>query len=141
MTLALAGYRFGESNHAVYLIEALRQNDPTLLANDWWTRSTLQYHFIFNRLSAWLMRTGQIEPAFLGGYLTLAVLLHVAWRRLTLALGGDDGVYLASAALFHFMAAGTGWGCTTSSRTARFCRATSRTWRCCGVCTSGCAAA
>ena len=110
MTLALSGYRFGESNHAVYLIEALRQNDPTLLANDWWTRSTLQYHFIFNRLSAWLMRSGQIEPAFLGGYLGLAVLLHIAWRRLTLALGGDDGVYLASVILFQLMAAGTGLG-------------------------------
>ena len=110
MTLALAGYRFGESNHAVYLIDALRQNDPALLANDWWTRSTLQYHVIFNRLSAWLMRTGQIEQAFLGGYLGLAVLMHVAWRRLTLALGGDDGAYLASVILFQLMAAGTGLG-------------------------------
>jgi hypothetical protein len=110
MTLALAGYRFGESNHAVYLIEALRQNDPTLLVNDWWTRSTLQYHFVFNRLAAWLMRVEVIEPVFLAGYVALAVLLHTAWRRITLTLGGDDGAYLASVVIFHLLAAGTGLG-------------------------------
>lgn len=110
MTLALAGYRFGESNHAVYLVDALRRNDPTLLANDWWTQSTLQYHFVFNWLSALLMKTDLIEPAFLAGYLGLAILLHVAWRRLTLAGGGDDAVYLASVVLYHLMAAGTGLG-------------------------------
>lgn len=110
MTLALAGYRFGESNHAVYLVDALRRNDPALLANDWWVRSTLQYHFVFSRLSAWLMRVGWIEPAFLAGYLGLTVLLHVAWRRLTHALGGCDGAYLASVIVFQLMAAGTGLG-------------------------------
>ena len=110
MTLTLAGYRFGESNHAVYLLAALRQNDPGLLANDWWTRSTLQYHFVFNHLSAWLMRIGWIEQVFLAAYVGLAILLHVGWRRLTLALGGDDRVYLVSAILYHLMAAGTGLG-------------------------------
>jgi hypothetical protein len=110
MTLALAGYQYGESNHAVYLVDALRHNDPTLLANDWWTQSTLQYHFVFNRLSAVLMRMGVIQPAFLAGYVGLAILLHVAWRRLTLALGGDETVYLVSAILYHLMAAGTGLG-------------------------------
>lgn len=110
MTLALSGYRFGESNHAVYLVDALRQNDPAVLAEDWWTQSTLQYHFVFNRLSAFLMRAGLIEPAFLAGYVALAVLLHVGWRRLALCLGGDDAVYLASVVLYHLMAAGTGLG-------------------------------
>ncbi len=110
MTLALAGYQFGESNHAVYLVDALRQNDPRLLANDWWTQSTLQYHFVFTRLSAWLMRINLIEPAFLAGYVTLAVLMHVAWRRLTLTLGGDDTTYIVSVILYHLMAAGTGLG-------------------------------
>jgi hypothetical protein len=110
MTLALAGYRFGESNHAVYLVDALRHNDPSLLANDWWTRSTLQYHFVFTRVSAWLMRTGWIEPGFLVAYVALAVLLHVAWRRLVLCLHGDDAVYLASVILYQLMAAGTGLG-------------------------------
>jgi hypothetical protein len=110
MTLALAGYRFGESNHAVYLVDALRHNDPSLLANDWWTRSTLQYHFVFTRVSAWLMRLGWIEPGFLVAYLALTLLLHVAWRRLVLALGGCDSVYLASVILYQLMAAGTGLG-------------------------------
>jgi hypothetical protein len=110
MTLALAGYRFGESNHAVYLVDALRHNDPSLLANDWWTRSTLQYHFVFTRVSAWLMRLGWIEPGFLIGYLALVVLLHIAWRRLVLLLGGCDSVYLASVILYQLLAAGTGLG-------------------------------
>lgn len=110
MTLAVAGYRFGESNHAVYLLDALRQNDPGLLTNDWWTRSTLQYHFVFNKLSAWLMRLGVIEPAFLCGYLGLVILMHAAWRRLTLALGGTDAIYLVSVILFQLTAGGTGLG-------------------------------
>jgi hypothetical protein len=110
MTLSLAGYRFGESNHAVYLLAALRQNDPSLLANDWWTRSTLQYHIVFNALSAALMRAGIIEQAFLAGYIALTLLLHIAWRRLTLCLGGTDSTYLASVALFHLMAGGMGLG-------------------------------
>lgn len=110
MTLALSGYRYGESNHAVYLIDALRHSHPNLLANDWWTQHTLQYHFVFNHLSAWLMRIGCIEPAFLGGYLALAVLMHVAWRKLTHALEGDDTTYLSSVVLFQLMAAGTGLG-------------------------------
>jgi hypothetical protein len=110
MTLALAGYRFGESNHAVYLVDALRHNDPSLLANDWWTRSTLQYHFVFTRISAWLMRLGWIEPVFLVAYLALTILLHIGWRRLVLCLGGCDSVYLASVILYQLMAAGTGLG-------------------------------
>src|SRR5687768_18409885 len=73
MTLALAGYQYGGSNHAVYLVDALRRNDPGLLANDWWTQSTLQYHFVFNGLAAALMRARLIEPAFLAGYVALAV--------------------------------------------------------------------
>jgi hypothetical protein len=110
MTLTLAGYRFGESNHAVYLLAAIRENNPALLANDWWTRSTLQYHFVFNHLSAWLMRVGWIEQVFLGAYVALAVLLHVGWRSLTFALGGTDRVYLVAVILYHLMAAGTGLG-------------------------------
>src|SRR5689334_18546360 len=72
MTLCVRGYQFGESNHAVYLIDALRRTDPSLLRHDWWTQSTLQYHFVFNALTAALMRLGIVEPAFLVGYLALA---------------------------------------------------------------------
>ena len=56
------------------------------------------------------MRLGWIEPGFLAGYLALAVLLHVAWRRLVRCLGGCDSVYLASVILYQLMAAGTGLG-------------------------------
>src|ERR671912_308449 len=82
LTLVVRGYRFGESNHAVYLVDAVRRLDPSLLRNDWWAQSTLQYHFVFNALTAGLMRLGILEPAFLVGYVALAVLLHVAWRKL-----------------------------------------------------------
>src|SRR5688500_1668689 len=75
ITLAIRRYQFGESNHTVYLISALRVNDTTLLTNDWWTTETLQYHGLFTHLSAALMRWGIIEPAFVAGYLALAVLL------------------------------------------------------------------
>ena len=110
LTLVVRGYRFGESNHAVYLVDAVRRLDPSLLRNDWWAQSTLQYHFVFNALTAGLMRLGILEPAFLAGYLLLAMLLHVAWRRITLALGGSDGTYLLSVVLFYVLAGGVGLG-------------------------------
>jgi hypothetical protein len=110
VTLCVRGYRYGESNHAVYLVDALRRLDPTLLANDWWTQQTLQYHFVFNALSGWLMRIGLIEPAFLAGYLALAVLLHVGWYQLVRAVGGDAGAYAVSVLLFYALGAGLGLG-------------------------------
>jgi hypothetical protein len=110
MTLCVRGYRFGESNHAVYLLDALRRIDPALLRNDWWTQSTLQYHFVFNAITAGLMRLGILEPAFLVGYLALAVLLHVAWRKLVMRLGGSHGTYLLSVILYYLLAGGVGLG-------------------------------
>jgi hypothetical protein len=110
ITLCIRGYQFGESNHAVYLLDALRHLDPQLLANDWWTRSTLQYHVAFTYLSAFLIRIDIIEPAFLIGYLALAILLHGAWHRITLRLGGSDGTYLLSVILYYFLAGGVGLG-------------------------------
>jgi hypothetical protein len=110
MTLCVAGYQFGKSNHTVYLIDALRRTDPNLLRNDWWTQSTLQYHFVFNALTAALMRWGVLQPAFLLGYLALAVLLHVGWRKLTLRLGGSDGTYLLSVILYYLLAGGVALG-------------------------------
>jgi hypothetical protein len=108
MTLCLRGYRFGESNHAVYLLAALRRADPALLANDWWTNATLQYHVVFTNLTALLMKLGVVEPAFLAGYLALTVLLHVGWRRLVVRLGGGDGTYLLSVFLYYLLAGGIG---------------------------------
>jgi hypothetical protein len=110
MTLAIRGYQFGGSNHNIYLPAALRVNDPTLLENDWWTTETLQYHGLFTHLSAALMRWQIIEPAFLGGYLALAILLHVAWLRLTLAVGGGTSAYLLSVILYYLSGGGVGLG-------------------------------
>lgn len=110
MTLSLTGYQFGESNHAVYLLAALRVNEPSILANDWWVNSTLQYHVLFTRLCALLMRWNVIQPAFLISYLALAVLLHVAWRNIARALGASDGAYLFSVVLYYLLAGGLGLG-------------------------------
>ena len=46
ISLLIGGYQFGLSNHSVYLIEPLRQNNPQLLQNDWWATSTLQYSIV-----------------------------------------------------------------------------------------------
>src|SRR5438477_9462299 len=96
ITLIVCGYQFGGSNHTVYLVEALRLNDPSLLQNDWWATATLQYHGVFAHLSALLMRWGIIRPAFFVAYLALAVLMHVAWLGLVGAIGRSWRVYLAS---------------------------------------------
>src|SRR5215510_7819224 len=82
ITFLVGRYQFGLSNNTVYLIEPLRQNNPQVLANDWWATSTLQYHGAFSRMSAALMRWGIIREAFLIGYLGLVVLFHLAWWRL-----------------------------------------------------------
>ncbi|MDB5318572.1 MAG: uncharacterized protein JWN40_203 [Phycisphaerales bacterium] len=110
ITLVLRGYQFGGGNHTVYLIEPLREVHPELLANDWWTTHTLQYHVAFNKLTATLMRAGIVEPAFLILYLSLVVLLHVAWIRLSLILGLDARGYLLSVLLYYLSAGGTGLG-------------------------------
>jgi hypothetical protein len=44
------------------------------------------------------------------GYLLLAVLMHVAWRKLVLLMDGTDGTYLLSVALFYVLAGGVGLG-------------------------------
>src|SRR5688500_4207667 len=120
ITLAIRGYQFGESNHTVYLIPALRANDPSLLANDWWATETLQYHGLFTHLSAALMRWRIIEPAFLVGYLALAILLHLAWLRLTLAVGGSASAYLLSVVLYYASAGGVGLGMYTFLQDSAF---------------------
>jgi hypothetical protein len=110
ITLTIRGYQFGQSNHTVYLLSALRFNDANLLANDWFTTQTLQYHGAFARLSAALDRLGVIRAAFLLGYLSLVAFWHIAWLRLTVALGGTLRVYLLSVILFFLSAAGLGLG-------------------------------
>jgi hypothetical protein len=110
ITLILRGYQFGGGNHTVYLIEPLREVHPELLANDWWTTHTLQYHVAFNKLTVMLMRARIVEPAFLVFYLGLLLLLHVAWLRLARSLGLDARGYLLSVLLYYLSAGGTGLG-------------------------------
>ena len=109
-TFLVGGYQFGLSNHTVYLIDPLRQNNPQILANDWWSTSTLQYHGVFSAISAAFMRWGIIQPVFLIGYLSLVVLLHLAWWRLNRILGGSGETYLLSVFFFYVSAAGFGLG-------------------------------
>jgi len=109
-TLVVHGYQFGRGNHTVYLLDPLRRAFPELLTNDWFTTSTLQYHTIFGWVSGWLMRVGQIERAFIVGYVALAVLLNVAWFKLVRRMGGSRLTYLLSVLLYYLSAAGAGLG-------------------------------
>jgi len=109
-TFAISGYRFGEGNHTIYLLDAIRRNDPTLLTNDWFVTHTLQYHSIFSIVAAQLMRWGIIQPTFAAGYALLIVALHVAWRGIVGQLGGSTGSYLVSVLLYYLSAGGTGLG-------------------------------
>jgi hypothetical protein len=109
-TLLLWGYQFGLSNHSVYLIDPLRENNPHILANDWWATSTLQYHGVFSTISAALMRWGIIQQVFLIAYLALVALFNLAWWRLNRILGGTGETYLLSLIFFYFSAAGFGLG-------------------------------
>ncbi|HLL88052.1 MAG TPA: DUF6798 domain-containing protein [Tepidisphaeraceae bacterium] len=110
VTLVLGGYQFGRSNHAVYLLDALHRADPTLLANDWFTTGTLQYHALFGVICRWLWASGVIEPAFLVGYLALVVLLHAAWLGIARLIGGTHRTYFISVLLTYASANATGLG-------------------------------
>src|SRR5437763_6082178 len=110
ITFLVGGYQFGLSNHTVYLIEPLRENNPQILANDWWATSTLQYHGAFSKMSALLMRFGIIREVFLLGYLALVILFHLAWWRLNHILGGNGETYMLSVGFYHLSAAGFGLG-------------------------------
>lgn len=110
MTLCVRGYQFGQSNHTIYLIDALRKSSPQLLAHDWFTTSTLQYHSIFGWLTQTLMRWEILEPAFLFIYLALVFLMHLAWYRLVICLGGRREIYLISVLIYYISAGGTGLG-------------------------------
>lgn len=111
LTLCIRGYQFGGSNHNVYLIDALHQaSGGRLLANDWFTTGTLQYHAVFGVLTRNLFRMGIVEPAFLVGQLILIFLMHLGWFRLVRRLGGTRMTYLLSVLLFYLMAGGVSLG-------------------------------
>ncbi len=108
LTLAVRGYQFGGSNHGVYLVDALRKVDPTLLRNDWFTTQTLQYHGAFSVISTWLMRAGLewLSVGFAAGYLLLVIALHAAWWAIVRALGGTSGAYVISVVAFYICSGG-----------------------------------
>jgi hypothetical protein len=90
-------------------VEALRQSSESL-ANDWWTTQTLQYHVVFNKVTATLMRWGIVREVFLIGYLGLVAALHVGWWRVTRILGGSGGSYLLSVIFYYISAMGLSLG-------------------------------
>jgi len=110
ITLIIRGYQFGQSNHTVYLLDALRLNDPRLFKNDWFVTHTYQYHFVFTHLTALLYRMHMVQPAFFLGYFILIAAWHGAWLRLTKLLGGNRRAFMLSVVLFFLSAGGFGLG-------------------------------
>lgn len=110
LSLALHGYQVGKSNHTVYLLDALRHLDGTLLANDWFTNATLQYHGLFSLITRWSLSAGVFEPVFLAGHLLTALALHYYLWRTVAAVGGSLRAYAMAAVLIHVPAAGFGLG-------------------------------
>lgn len=106
----MQGYQFGESNHTVYLLDALHRTRPELLNRDWFTTQTFQYHALFGYLTRGLMRIGFLEHGFLIGYLALLIALHVAWWRIVAVLGGGVRTFLTSELLCQILGAGTALG-------------------------------
>lgn len=110
ITLLVRGYQFGQSNHTVYLLDAMRVNDPSLLKNDWFVSHTYQYHFVFTQVTALLDRAGILRPAFLVGYLLLVIVWHLAWLGIAKAVGLSRKAYLLSVIFFFLSAGGLGLG-------------------------------
>ncbi len=110
MTMALRGYQFGQSNHTVYLLDAIHTLHPDLLNRDWYVTHTLQYHIIFGAMSRWLMAAGIEHAGFLLAHLLTVVGLHIAWLGIVRRLGGSVSAYLLSVLLFYLSAGGTGLG-------------------------------
>ena len=108
ITLVVGSYQFGRSNHTVYLLDAMHKLNPALLANDWFTTQTFQYHALFGLLTRTL--AGILEPAFLIRYLGLALAMHVGWFQLTRLLGGGRVSYMLSVLLLYVSGAGTALG-------------------------------
>jgi hypothetical protein len=110
VTYIVYGYQFGTSNHTVYLLSALRESNPQLLARDWFTTQTLQYHAAFGWLTFVLNKLHILQPAFWIGYLLLVAMLHVAWFGIVRLFNGTTQTYLLSVVLYHLSAGGTGLG-------------------------------
>lgn len=110
ITLSLRGYAFGQSNHTLYLLEAVHWLNPQLLNNDWYVSHTLQYHLVFGAITRWLMLIGWEQAGFLIAYLLTLVTMHIAWYGIVRQMGAGSRAYLLSVVLFYLSAAGTGLG-------------------------------
>ncbi len=105
-SLCVGGYQFGKSNHQVYLLDAFRLADPNLLANDWFTTHTMQYHVAFAWLTVGLMKLRLLESGFLVGHLLTVLGLHVAWLGISRALGLGRRAYVLSVIFYYLSFAG-----------------------------------
>ena len=110
LTLCVTGYTFGQSNHHVYLLDAIRFGHEELLARDWFTTHTLQYHVLFTRLTVALQSLGWVEAGFFTFYLGLVIGLHAAWLSIVRSLGLGLSTYLLSVLLYHISGGGLGLG-------------------------------
>lgn len=110
LTLSVYGYRFGEGNHTIYLLDPLRRTHPELLGNDWFTTQTLQYHAVFGWITHKLMQWNIVEPAFLAGYVLLVVMFHVAWLGIARQFSASMSAYVLALVLLYASAAGAGLG-------------------------------
>jgi hypothetical protein len=110
LSLCVTGYTFGQSNHHVYLLDALRIAEPEALARDWFTNNTLQYHFLYTWLVLALQKVRLLQAGFFILYLGLAVAMHVAWLAIVRRIGAGLRTYLLSTLLYHLSAGGLGLG-------------------------------
>lgn len=110
VTVCIYGYRYGEGNHTIYLLDALRGTDPQTLRNDWFATQTLQYHAVYGWMARRLMQWNVIEPAFRIGYFLLILLFQVAWLGIARRVSAHRATYVVSLAMFYASAAGTGLG-------------------------------
>lgn len=110
LTLCVTGYTFGQSNHHVYLLDALHWQHPENLQRDWFTTHTLQYHVLYTGLVVVLQKLGLLKAGFFLLYLLLAVGLHGAWWTIVRRIGGDLRAYLISVMIYHVSGGGLGLG-------------------------------
>lgn len=110
LTLCVTGYTFGQSNHHVYLLDALYSQHPGNLARDWFTTHTLQYHVLYTWLVVALQKIHLLTAGFFLLYLGLAALMHAAWWSIVRQIGGDLRTYLLSVFIYHISGGGLGLG-------------------------------
>ncbi len=110
MTLCVTGYTFGQSNHHVYLLDALYSQHPENLRRDWFTTHTLQYHVLYTWLVVALEKVRMLETGFFLLYLVLAILMHGAWWSIVRKIGGDLTAYMISVLIYHLSGGGLGLG-------------------------------